>query len=117
MAKLKLIISDPKEGKSQTVELEGSKISSLVGLRIGEIIDGATAGLAGKKLKICGGTDQDGFPMREDIHGGVKTKVLISNGTGFRARLKGERRRKTVRGNTITAETAQLNLKIVEGEK
>lgn len=115
MAKLKLIISDPKEGKSQTVELEGSKVTPLIGLRIGEIIDGATAGLAGKKLQISGGTDQDGFPMRGDIHGGVKAKILLSNGPGFRSSAKGERKRKTVRGNTITAETAQLNLKIVKG--
>jgi len=114
MAKLKLIISDPKKGKSQTVELEGPKVTPLIGRRIGEVIDGATAGLAGKKLQISGGTDQDGFPMRGDIHGGVKAKILLSNGPGFRSSTRGERKRKTVRGNTITAETAQLNLKIVE---
>ena len=116
MAKFKLVISDSK-GKSQTVELEGVKAVPLIGRRIGEIVDGSIAGLSGSKLLITGGTDKDGFPMRPDVHGGVKARVVLSGGVGFHPKVKGERRRKTVRGNVITEDIVQINMKILEGEE
>ena len=115
MAKFKLIISDPKAGRSKTVEVEGARAVPLLGKRIGETVDGSIADLPKVKLQITGGTDKDGFPMRWDVHGGVKTRVVISEGPGFHPRRKGERRRKTVRGDTITEDIAQVNMKVVEG--
>ncbi|MEM3737557.1 MAG: 30S ribosomal protein S6e [Candidatus Bathyarchaeia archaeon] len=115
MAKFKLIISD-KSGKTQTVELEGPRAIPLLGRRIGEVIDGSIANLGGKKLLITGGTDKDGFPMRKDIQGGVKTKILLSSGAGFHPSEPGLRRRKTIRGNTITEDITTINLKLVEEE-
>ena len=52
--------------------------------------------------------------MRPDIHGGIKTRVLIGKGVGYKAKGKGDRRRKTVRGNTITEGIVQINMKIIE---
>ena len=115
MAKFKLIISDPKAGRSKTVEVEGARAVPLLGKRIGETVDGSIADLPKVKLQITGGTDKDGFPMRWDVHGGVKTRVVISEGPGFHPRRKGERRRKTVRGDTITEDIAQVNMNVVEG--
>jgi len=43
--------------------------------------------------------------------------VLLSEGPGYRPRRRGERRKKTVRGNTVTPETTFLNFKIVEKPK
>ena len=40
--------------------------------------------------------------------------VVLSGGAGFNPKKKGERRRKTVRGSTITDEIVQINMKIVE---
>lgn len=117
MAKFKIIISDPETGKSQTVELEGSRAVPLVGRKLGEIIDGTAIGLGGHKLKITGGSDKDGFPMRPDIHGGVKTRVIITKGVGFHSTYEGERRRKTLRGCVITEEIFQINMKIIEKPK
>jgi small subunit ribosomal protein S6e len=43
---------------------------------------------------------------------------LLSGPPGFHPRKKGERRRKTVRGNTISEDIVQINTKIVKkGEK
>ena len=112
-----LIISDTKTGKSQKVEIDEKGMAPLIGLKIGDTIDGSIAGLAGQRLQLMGGCDKDGFPMRSDIHGGVKTQVLLSGGIGFNPREKGERRKKTVRGNIVTAETTFLNFKIVEKQK
>ena len=112
-----LIISDPEDGTSQKVELEDAMINSLVGKRIGEIIDGTIANLAGYKLKLTGGTDKDGIPMRPDVHGGVKGRYILSGGVGYKPKNKGERRRVVVRGNTVSNETTFLNFSIVERPK
>jgi len=110
MAKFKVIVSDPETGKSTVVELEGSRAVPLVGRRLGETIDGTVVGQSGHKLRITGGCDKDGFPMRPDIHGGVRTSTILSGGIGFHPKREGERRRKTLRGNIITEEIAQINL-------
>ncbi len=112
-----LIISDPEDGTSQKVELEDAMINSLVGRRIGEVIDGTIANLAGYKIKLTGGTDKDGIPMRPDVHGGVKGRYILSGGVGYRPKNKGERKRVVVRGNIISNETTFLNFMIVERPK
>jgi len=113
MAKFKIILSDPEAGKSQKIEIEGAKAVPLIGRKIGDTVDGTIIGMSGYKLQITGGSDKDGFPMRPDIHGGVRAHIILSKGPGFKPKRKGERRRKTLRGNVITEEIAQINMKIV----
>jgi small subunit ribosomal protein S6e len=117
MAKFKIIVSDPETGTSKVVELEETRAAPLIGRRIGEMIDGSVVDLQGHKVQIMGGSDKDGFPMRRDVHGGVRRRVILSGGVGFNPQKEGERRRKTVRGNVITDEVVQLNMKIVEKPK
>jgi len=114
MARFKVIISDPETSKSNSVELEGNQAAPLIGRKIGEIIDGTPLNLRGHKLQITGGSDKDGFPMRPSVHGGTRVDAILAGGTGFRPKTKGERRRKTVRGDTITETITQINIKIVE---
>lgn len=109
MAKFKLIVSDPATGKSSASELEGARAQALVGRALGETIDGSPLGIAQSKLRITGGCDKNGIPMRADVHGGVKKYIVLSSGPGFRSTRHGERRRKLVRGRTITDETYQIN--------
>jgi len=110
MAKFKLIVSDPTSGKSTASEIEGSRAHALIGRSLGEIIDGSALGISSGKLLISGGCDRNGIPMRIDVHGGGKKYIVLSSGPGFRPRRHGERRRKLVRGRTITDETFQINL-------
>jgi small subunit ribosomal protein S6e len=117
MAKFKVIVSDTETGTSKAVELEESRAAPLVGKRIGEIVEGAMVDLPAHKLKIVGGSDRDGVPMRPSVHGGVRKNVILSGGVGFNPKNSGERRRKTVRGNVITDEIVQVNTKIVEKPK
>jgi small subunit ribosomal protein S6e len=114
MTKFKIIISDPETGTSKVVELEEARAASFIGRRLGEIIDGAVVDLPAHKIQIMGGSDKDGFPMIGNVHGGVRRKIVLSGGAGFKAKKSGERKRKTVRGSTITDEIAQINMKIVE---
>jgi len=117
MAKFKVIVSDPEGGTSKVVELEESRATTLIGRKIGEVVDGAIVDLPAYKLKIAGGSDKDGVPMRPSVHGGVRRRVILSGGVGFNPSKKGERKRKTVRGNVITDEIVQVNTKIVEKPK
>jgi small subunit ribosomal protein S6e len=117
MAKFKVVISDPETGKSQFVEVEEVQAVSLIGRKLGEVIDGTAVKLSGHKLLITGGSDKDGFPMRPNIHGGVRVCAILSEGVGFHPSRRGERRRKTLRGNVITESIVQINMKIVEKAK
>jgi small subunit ribosomal protein S6e len=112
-----LIISDPETGTSQKVELEDNRMGPLVGRRIGEVIDGTVADLAGHQLQLTGGTDKDGIPMRPDVHGSAKSRIILSGGVGYKPKRKGERKRVVVRGNTVSVDTTFLNFKIVEKPK
>ena len=107
MANFKLTISD-KKGKSITKELKEKDANPLVGLNIGNEVDAATIGLSGK-IRITGGSDKSGVPMRADIHSGSRKYVLLSKGVGLNNAEKGERVRKLVRGNTISEEIYQIN--------
>ena len=124
MATFKLVISNPKNGIARQVEISGEGAEKLIGKRIGEEIPASELGLnlteifgeeipGNVKLRITGGTDKDGFPMRPDVHGPRRVKILVSKGPGFRPKEKGERRKKTVRGNTISPEIVQINMKLV----
>lgn len=114
MAQFKLVVSDNK-GKSISQELKDRAANPLLGSKIGEIIDSSIIGIAGGKIKITGGSDKSGTPMRPDVHGGVKKYVLLSRGVGMRNASEGNRIRKLIRGNMVTEEIYQLNCVLVEG--
>ena len=111
LAQFKLTISD-KSGKTIAQELKDKTAQPLLGTRVGSILDSSIVGVAGGKLKITGGSDKSGTPMRPDVHGGVKKYVLLSTGVGNRSEA---RIRKLVRGNMVTEEIYQLNSVLVEG--
>ncbi|MDQ3562154.1 MAG: 30S ribosomal protein S6e [Thermoproteota archaeon] len=111
MAHFKLIVSDRK-GRTIARELKDRSAQPLLGTKVGSIIDSSIVGVAGGKLKITGGSDKSGTPMRADVHGGVKKYVLLSTGVGNRSEA---RIRKLVRGNMVTEEIYQLNSALIEG--
>jgi small subunit ribosomal protein S6e len=117
MAKFKVIVSDPQAGTSKVVELEEARAVPFIGRKIGEVVEGAVVDLPAHKLQIMGGSDRDGVPMRPNVHGGVRRNVVLSGGVGFNPHDKGQRKRKTVRGDVITDEIVQINTKIVEKPK
>ncbi|MGI0100460.1 MAG: S6e family ribosomal protein [Candidatus Micrarchaeaceae archaeon] len=113
---MKIVYSDPKTGRSAQMQLDSDKASLFISKRINEIVDGSALGLAGYKLKITGGSDKSGFAMDRSIGGGIKTKALRQVSSS--GRLKGQHKRITVRGNTVSEDTELVNTVIVEyGEK
>jgi len=116
MAKFTLNVSDPKAKTTRPVPLEGVRAQPLVGKGIGETVDGRLLNIGTVMLKITGGTDKDGIPMRWDIQGTAKKKALLTKGVGFRSKVDGERRRKLVRGRVVGEDTMQVNSVVVEGQ-
>jgi len=109
LANFKLTISDIK-GKSVSKELKDSDANALLGLQLGNETDAAIIGLSGK-LELTGGSDKSGVPMRNDIHGAARKQVLLSKGVGLQNVEIGQRKRKLMRGNTISEEIYQVNCK------
>jgi len=114
LVQFKLVISDTK-GKSISQELKDKSAQPLLGSKIGDIIDSSVVGISAGKIRITGGSDKSGTPMRQDVHGGVKKYILLSRGVGMQDIKEGNRLRKLVRGNMITEEIYQLNCLLVEG--
>jgi small subunit ribosomal protein S6e len=108
---MRIVISE-SNGKSHQVELAKDKESVLSGKKVGDELDGNLVGAAGYMLKLTGGSDGSGFPMREEVHGSAKKVILTSDGVGFHATHNGERRRKYVRGNTYSSEIVQVNASV-----
>jgi small subunit ribosomal protein S6e len=110
---MRIVISDPKTGKSYQIEIQKDQEAVIVGKRIGDSLDGGLIGAAGYSLEFTGGSDTSGFPMRMDIPGNRKMAVLLSEGIGFYTKRKGERRRKMIRGNIFSNDIAQVNATVV----
>jgi small subunit ribosomal protein S6e len=85
-----------------------------LGLQLGNETDATVVGLTGK-LKLTGGSDKSGVPMRSDVHGSARKRVLLSKGVGLQAAEHGDRVRKLTRGNIISEEIYQINCKF-DGE-
>lgn len=118
MANFAIVVSDPESKKSYQTVVDQGNATSLVGKKIGEEFLGDLIGLAGYSLKITGGSDRDGFPMHPGFPGQGRRKELLIKKPGFHPTKQGERRRKTIRGNTISQDIVQINCKVAKkGEK
>ncbi len=113
MVEFKVVISDSK-GISISQEIKDKSAQPLLGSKIGDMIDSSVFGFKDGKIKITGGSDKSGTPMRSDLHGGVKKYILMTCGVGARNLKPGERKRKLVRGNLITEEIYQLNCRLID---
>lgn len=114
MAEFKAVINDVKTGKSYSVTVTGHHANSLIGINLGETIDGVFVGLPGYKLKITGGSDGNGTPMRKDVPGNRRRSLLLSDSLGFHEKYPGQRRRIAIRGSAISSEIVQINMAVAE---
>ncbi len=114
MSNFQFIVSNPSTKKAYKIDVDQSKAAGIIGKIIGEKFNGDIVNLPGYELQITGGTDKDGFPMHPQIHGPGRKGVVLSHPPGFHPELKGQRKRKMVRGNTISPDIVQINCKIVK---
>jgi len=115
-----------KEGKTYHFELESEE---LIGKKLHDVLEGKDLlpNLEGYELEISGLSDKAGFTSMKDVEGIGLRKVLLVYGKAMKKRPKREgkkkrgknrpkglRLRKTVRGNTISNDIVQINLKILK---
>ena len=113
MVTFKLCISDPSSGKTFQREVKDNLARPFMGLNIGETIKGESFEISGYEFQITGGSDYCGFPMRRGILG-LRKKVTLYGGVGFKGIAKGIKRRKTVCGHKIHDKISQINLKVLK---
>ncbi len=114
MVDFRVVVSDSKTAQAYQVAVTGTAANKFIGKNIGDTIGGDTVGLAGYSIKLTGGTDKDGFPMRGDLPGPARRKILVAGGVGYHPRAEGVRKRKSMRGREISSDIAQINAVIVE---
>lgn len=104
------------KGKSVQQEIDSNLFA---GKKLNEKVSGNNIpGFEKYELEITGGSDKDGFPMRKGVLGQVRKRILLAGGVGYHPKEKGIRRRKGIRGEVVSEEIAQLNLKVIkEGTK
>jgi small subunit ribosomal protein S6e len=99
-----------KDGKAYSIKTE---TPAFVGKKIKATVKLDSIGLTGFEGQIKGGSDKQGIPMKHDLEGMNRKKIFIVTD-----KKKGIRKRITKRGNTVSDETAQINIKITkEGTK
>jgi len=113
MADFKLVINNPKDGKSYSREIKDPAAETFIGKKIGDKVDGKEIDMTGYEFEIAGGSDHCGFPMRADVDS-IRKKILAVSGVGMKKTASGMRHRKTVAGNKIHARISQINLKILK---
>ena len=115
------IVIGTKSGKCYQKELSKDESEALYQKTLGEEFNGELIGITGATFSITGGSDASGFPMRKDLTGINKRRILITKGTGFKGKLRGKRFgglriKKMVAGNTVFEKTHQLNIKTIKGD-
>jgi small subunit ribosomal protein S6e len=115
MAQIRFNIS--QKGKSIQKELSEEESMTIRGKAIGEKISGDALGYAGYEFEITGGSDAAGMPMRADVPGDGRKRILAVEGIGVKAQRDGQRRRKLVAGRTIGENTSQVNVSVVKAGK
>lgn len=124
----KINMSD-STGKTFNLEAEAT---GLLDKKLGDVITGneISEDLEGFEFEITGASDKSGFPSMKNIEGFQRKRALLTYGPGMHKRPKREgkkkqsnstpkglRLRKLVRGNTISEEMRQINLKVVKAGK
>jgi small subunit ribosomal protein S6e len=107
---MKFVVST-KSGKAYST---ASDEDLFVNKKIGETVQLDAIGLTGFEAVITGGSDKQGFPMHKSVQGVARRKIFTAKGLGFKSKRKGERKRISVRGNAVSQEISQVNLKITK---
>jgi len=113
MPTVKITVSDPQKKTAVQREFEEPQ-AVFLGKKIGEKVGADSIGLTGFELEITCGSDKEGCPMRKDIEGQGRKRVVLSGPPGFHPDREGKRKRKSVRGNTISSDIVQINTKITK---
>jgi len=119
---MKINIANPATGRQKLIDIDDEKkIRVFYEKRISQEVEGDSIGeeYKGYVFKITGGSDKDGFAMKQGLVTNTRVRLLLDGTTsGYRLRREGGRRRKSVRGAVVGPDLAVINLVIIKrGEK
>nr|AAX48882.1 S6 [Suberites domuncula] len=114
---MKLNVSYPSTGCQKLIDIDDElKVRPFYEKRISAEVEADFLGdeWKGYVVRISGGNDKQGFPMKQGILTNGRVKLLLKKGHScFRPRRTGQRRRKSVRGCIVDSNLSVLNLVIV----
>lgn len=116
------------KGKTYHLDVPGEE---LMGKKIGDKVSGSEISpqLAGAEFIITGASDKAGLPASTKVEGTGLKRILLLKGFGLWKKhkkkkssnpkvIKGLRKRRALRGSTISEDISQINLHLVkEGDK
>ncbi|KAI6158483.1 40S ribosomal protein S6 [Pisolithus thermaeus] len=115
---MKLNIANPATGQQKTVEVdEERRYRIFYDKKISQEVEADSLGdeWKGYVLRVTGGNDKQGFPMKQGVLLPHRVRLLLADGHScYRPRRDGERRRKSVRGCIVGPDIAVLSLIIVK---
>merc|ERR1712058_77119 len=116
--KMKLNISFPATGCQKLIEVDDErKLRTFYEKRMATEVAADPLGdeWKGYVVRISGGNDKQGFPMKQGVLTHGRVRLLLSKGHScYRPRRTGERKRKSVRGCIVDSNLSVLNLVIVK---
>ncbi|MFN3803914.1 MAG: 30S ribosomal protein S6e [Pyrobaculum sp.] len=118
MPTFKLVLSDPMSGKARQFEVKDPLSQRFTGLKTGDEIDAIVLKdfieiPKGFKIRITGGSGVEGAPMHSGVPGPVKKYILAEGPPGYRPPKRGLKKKKLVRGNTVSDSIVQINAVVV----
>jgi len=119
---MKLNVAFPATGAQKLFEVvDEHKLRIFYEKRMGAEVEADLLGdeWKGYVVRVTGGNDKQGFPMKQGILTNGRVRLLLSKGHScYRPRRDGERKRKSVRGCIVDSNLSVLSLVIVrKGEQ
>lgn len=120
---MKFIVANRENGLSKAYKIDDEhRWGHVVDLKIGSEFDAEKVlgeAYKGYILRISGGTDENGFPMKNGVLKKGRARLLIPPRTcGLRKGREGERKRRSVRGCIVDRDIGALHCTIItKGEK
>jgi len=115
---MKLNISFPATGCQKLIEVDDEKkLRPFYDKRISAEVGADSLGdeWKGYVVRISGGNDKQGFPMKQGVLTTARVRLLLSKGHScYRPRRSGERKRKSVRGCIVDGNLSVLALVIIK---
>ncbi|XP_065337167.1 small ribosomal subunit protein eS6 [Cloeon dipterum] len=115
---MKLNVSFPATGCQKLFEVvDEHKLRVFYEKRMGAEVEADSLGdeWKGYVVRIAGGNDKQGFPMKQGVLTNSRVRLLLSKGHScYRPRRTGERKRKSVRGCIVDGNLSVLALVIVK---
>jgi len=115
---MKLNVAYPATGCQKLFDIEDEKrMRVFMEKRMGAEVEADSVGeeFKGYVLRITGGNDKQGFPMKQGVLTNERVRLLMCKGHScFRPRREGERKRKSVRGCIVDGSLSVLACTIVK---